>query len=153
MDYIQFLRQKVGHEKVLMPSTSVCIYDETGALLLQKRSDNGKWGLPGGYMELGESISDTAVREVYEEMGYRLVKEQLELKGVFSKYDTYYPNGDAVQTVCILFQYAYDGSMLQYSDEVETLQFFQYNELPEIFNAENTAMVHAFFEKKGIVIE
>lgn len=153
MDYIQFLRQKVGHEKVLMPSTSVCIYNADGALLLQKRADNGKWGLPGGYMELGESIADTAVREVYEEMGYQIAKEKLELKGVFSSYDTYYPNGDAVQTVCILFQYEYDGEKLLDSDEVLDLQFFQYAELPEIFNAENTAMVHAFFLEEGIVIQ
>lgn len=153
MDYIQFLRQKVGHEKVLMPSTSVCIYNSNGAVLLQKRADNGKWGLPGGYMELEESITDTAVREVFEEMGYQLDKDKLELKGVFSSYDTYYPNGDAVQTVCILFQYKYDGAELIDSDEVLKLQFFQYEELPEIFNAENTAMVNAFFLEKGIVIQ
>lgn len=152
MDYIQFLRQKVGHEKVLMPSTSICIYNDKGELLLQKRSDNEKWGLPGGYMELGESIIDTAIREVYEEMHYRLEKEKLELKGVFSSYDTYYPNGDAVQTVCILFQYPYDEGALFQSDEVMELKFFKYEELPEIFNAENTAMVQAFFLEKGIVI-
>lgn len=152
MDYIQFLRSKVGHEKVLMPSTSVCIYNEKGELLLQKRADNEKWGLPGGYMELGESISDTAVREVFEEMGYQIDQAALEVKGIFSSFDTYYPNGDAVQTVCILFQCPYDGSRLNMSDEVLDLQFFNYEELPEIFNAENTAMVHAFFKEKGVVI-
>lgn len=153
MDYIQFLRQKVGHEKVLMPSTSVCIYNEEGKLLLQKRSDNEKWGLPGGYMELGESIIETAQREVYEEMQYHLEKEKLALKGVFSSYDTYYPNGDAVQTVCILFQYPYDGMDLFESEEVMDLQFFSYEELPEIFNAENHAMVQAFFLESGIIIQ
>lgn len=152
MDYIQFLRQKVGHDMVLMPSTSICIYNEEGALLLQKRSDNHKWGLPGGYMELDESIVDTAVREVSEEMAYHLEKEKLELKGVFSSYQTHYPNGDAVQTVCILFQYAYDGFDLQTSSEVVELEFFQYEQLPEIFNAENKAMIEAFFKHEGIII-
>lgn len=153
MDYIQFLRQKVGHEMVLMPSTSICIYNEAGALLLQKRSDNEKWGLPGGYMELGESIVDTAIREVDEEMSYQLKKEKLELKGVFTQYQTHYPNGDAVQTVCILFQYQYDGNEFTTSSEVLDVQFFKYEELPEIFNAENKAMVEAFFKHEGIVIQ
>ena len=153
MDYIQFLRQKVGHEKVLMPSTSVCIYNQKRELLLQKRSDNQKWGLPGGYMELEESILDTAVREVYEEMNYQIAKEKLELKGIFSSFETYYPNGDAVQTVCILFQYQYEEEGIDYSDEVLDAQFFNYENLPEIFNAENKAMVEAFFKEKGIVIQ
>lgn len=153
MDYIQFLRQKVGCEMVLMPSTSVCIYNAEGALLLQKRADNGRWGLPGGYMELNESISDTAVREVYEEMAYTLDKAKLELKGIFSHYQTHYPNGDAVQTVCVLFQYLYDGMKFTTSDEVQDVQFFQFEELPEIFNDENKAMVEAFFKAEGIIIQ
>lgn len=153
MDYIQFLRQKVGHEKVLMPSTSVCIYNHKRELLLQKRSDNQKWGLPGGYMELGESIRDTAVREVYEEMNYHLDETKLELKGIFSSFETCYPNGDAVQTVCILFQYRYENEAIDCSDEVLDIEFFSYENLPEIFNAENKAMVEAFFVEDGIVIQ
>ncbi len=53
-------------------------------LLLQQRSDNGRWGLPGGFMELEESIEDTARREVWEETGLRL--GAMELFGIYSNY-------------------------------------------------------------------
>lgn len=43
--------------------------DESGRVLLIHRTDNGYWGLPGGAMELGESITDCAIREVREETG------------------------------------------------------------------------------------
>jgi ADP-ribose pyrophosphatase YjhB (NUDIX family) len=40
-----------------------------GELLLMQRSDNGHWGLPGGYVEIGESVAAAAAREVLEETG------------------------------------------------------------------------------------
>jgi ADP-ribose pyrophosphatase YjhB (NUDIX family) len=51
-------------------------------LLLMRRSDNGFWGLPGGFVELGESVADAARREVKEETGWRV--EIGRLIGVYS---------------------------------------------------------------------
>ncbi|MEJ3749733.1 NUDIX domain-containing protein [Actinomycetes bacterium KLBMP 9797] len=45
------------------------VRDDDGRVLLIQRSDNGMWALPAGAMELGESIADCAVREVFEETG------------------------------------------------------------------------------------
>ena len=39
-------------------------------ILLMRRSDNGLWGLPGGFVELGESVAEAARREVQEETGW-----------------------------------------------------------------------------------
>jgi ADP-ribose pyrophosphatase YjhB (NUDIX family) len=44
----------------------------SGKFLLMRRSDNGHWGLPGGFVEPGESISDAARREVFEETGWSI---------------------------------------------------------------------------------
>ena len=52
------------------------------ALLLMQRSDNGAWGLPGGYVEIGESVVEAAAREVVEETGVRVEVERL--VGVYS---------------------------------------------------------------------
>jgi len=51
-------------------------------ILLMRRSDNGHWGLPGGFVELGESVSDAARREVFEETGWTV--ELGRLIGVYS---------------------------------------------------------------------
>ncbi len=50
-------------------SVSAVVWRERGArhLLLMQRSDNGCWGLPGGYVEPGESVLEATRREVYEE--------------------------------------------------------------------------------------
>jgi ADP-ribose pyrophosphatase YjhB (NUDIX family) len=65
-------------------SVSAVIRRERGAreILLMRRSDNGHWGLPGGYVEAGESVTCAAAREVREETGYRI--DVGELVGVYS---------------------------------------------------------------------
>jgi 8-oxo-dGTP pyrophosphatase MutT (NUDIX family) len=53
----------------LVPSVNVVVVDDDGAILLIRRTDNDNWSLPGGAMDLGESIADAATREVHEETG------------------------------------------------------------------------------------
>ncbi|MPZ65715.1 MAG: NUDIX domain-containing protein [Pseudonocardiaceae bacterium] len=53
----------------LVPSVTAAVRDERGRLLLIHKIDNDYWALPGGAMNLGESIADAAVREVAEETG------------------------------------------------------------------------------------
>lgn len=53
----------------LVPAVSVVVADDDGAILLIRRTDNDNWALPGGAMELNESVSDAAVRETREETG------------------------------------------------------------------------------------
>jgi ADP-ribose pyrophosphatase YjhB (NUDIX family) len=65
-------------------SVSAVVWRDSGAreLLLMRRSDNGHWGLPGGYVEKGESVTDAVAREVLEETGVRIAVERL--VGVYS---------------------------------------------------------------------
>lgn len=55
-----------------------------GKILILKRNDDEKrWGLPGGKVEAGESTIEGAVRELFEESGYKAMTEQLEFLGEF----------------------------------------------------------------------
>ena len=53
----------------VVPSANVIAVNGQGEILLIRRTDNGNWAVPGGGMDLGESITDTAVRETQEETG------------------------------------------------------------------------------------
>ena len=53
----------------IFPAANGILFNESDEVLLQRRSDNGRWGLPGGRMEIGESAEECAVRETWEETG------------------------------------------------------------------------------------
>jgi ADP-ribose pyrophosphatase YjhB (NUDIX family) len=53
----------------MVPSVNVVVTNEAGDILLIRRSDNDNWALPGGAIDLGESLIQAAVREVKEETG------------------------------------------------------------------------------------
>ena len=67
------------HERALgvRPSVSAVIFDRRRRLLLQQRSDGGQWGLPGGSVEIGESLAAAVTREVLEETAHRVTPTAL----------------------------------------------------------------------------
>jgi len=103
MEYIQSLRQHIGHAPILMVGAAILILDEQNRLLLMKRSDSGCWGPPGGTTEPGEVVEDAARREAWEETGLQV--GDMSLFGVFSGPELYYkyPNGDEVYNVTIVY--------------------------------------------------
>ena len=57
---------------------------ECRELLLMKRSDNGHWGIPGGYVEPGESVTEATQHEVMEATSYSCVSKRSRRIGVHS---------------------------------------------------------------------
>lgn len=66
----------------VVPSANVIVVDDDGRILLIRRTDNDNWALPGGAMDLGESLTDTAVRETAEETGVQV--QVTGLVGIFT---------------------------------------------------------------------
>lgn len=56
MGYIEYIRSKIGHDKIFLNCVGAAIQDENGRVLLQRRADRNVWGFPGGVMELGECL-------------------------------------------------------------------------------------------------
>lgn len=129
-DYIQTMRNMIGHETLITIGCGAIIEDEQGRILLQRRADNDTWGIPGGIMEIGETFEDTVKREVLEETN--LVLKDLSLFGLYSgeKGFASYANGDKVYSVQIIFfTKNYDGK-LKGNNESKELFFKAKEDLP-----------------------
>ena len=130
-EYIKAMRQQIGHERLLIVGASVFIHKD-GKLLLQKPKDNGCWAEHGGCCELGETVEETAKRELFEETG--LIACSLELFGVFSGKELFYtyPNGDMVSNVNIAYICGdFTGKLMPEANETTDLQWFPLDELPD----------------------
>jgi ADP-ribose pyrophosphatase YjhB (NUDIX family) len=109
--------------------------EDPGKILLMKRSDNQHWGLPGGYVEPGESVLVATQREVREETGYEI--EVGRLVGVYSDPHSQvveYADRRRVHVVNLCFE-AVAGSQgaLETPDETLELGFFGTDALPQPF--------------------
>ena len=130
MSYIRELRAKVGHRPLIVPGAAVLIFDLHNRLLLQHRKDNQQWGLIGGTMEIGESLEETARREVFEETGLNLY--ELNWFGLFSgqEFIYQYPHGDIiVNVVAVYTSRHFHGSLRVNKEEADKLNFFDLNKL------------------------
>lgn len=61
----------------VVPAVTAFVQDSAGRILMERRTDNGRWGLPGGTHQAGESIAQTVVREVAEETGLRIAVDRM----------------------------------------------------------------------------
>ncbi|MEO4055207.1 NUDIX domain-containing protein [Solibacillus sp. CAU 1738] len=132
MDYIQTIRKLIGNE-VLMTVGCGIIIEQENKILLQHRKDRDVWGIPGGFMELGETVLETAVRETFEETGLRV--EQLKLFGIYSGKEGFaeYPNGDKVFSIQIIFHSScFSGELMHDTEESHEHRFFTRNNLPHL---------------------
>ena len=133
MGYIMNLRKYVGHEPLIGLGATTLVFNEKNELLLNLRSDTNTWGIPGGSMELEETIEETAIRELKEEAG--ITADELELVTVLSGEEYYfeYPNGDKMSTVIVLFKVLnYSGEIKVSDNESKKLAFFSLNNLPNM---------------------
>lgn len=96
--------ERVGKLGKLAVGCSASVFDDTGQkCLLVRRADNGRWAVPGGYMEAGESVAEACAREVWEETGLRV-----RVRHLVAVYSTphkllVYPDGNRWQLVVLHF--------------------------------------------------
>ncbi len=124
----------------LIPSASAIVTNEKGKILLHRRSDNQLWALPGGTMEIGESIGQTVMREVEEETGLQVEPEHI--VGIYSnpKHVVEFADGEVRQEFSICFTCRIVGGELRTSKESSELAFFTPREIEHLSMHESIRM-------------
>lgn len=149
MDYVKYIRDKVGHDAINLTGVNVLIINECNEILLQKRGLFPlKWGLIGGITELGESIEDTAVREAKEETGLDI--KELLLLGTTSGKDCFikFPHGDEAYFITIGYvTKKYSGELFVDGIETKELKFFSYEDLPKDIPSSHLKLIKKYYNQ------
>ncbi|WP_433580011.1 NUDIX domain-containing protein [Nocardia brasiliensis] len=113
----------------LVPGGSALVTDDHGAILMQRRGDSGNWSLPGGAMEIGETLEQCVIRETREETGL-----DIEITGLLGIYTDplhviEYSDGEVRQEFAITYYGRVTGGQIQVSDESTAVRFISLTEL------------------------
>ncbi|MFH8617936.1 NUDIX domain-containing protein [Streptomyces sp. NPDC017979] len=116
----------------MVVAASAVVTDEWGRILLQRRRDSDLWALPGGGMDLADSLPGTAVREVREETGLEV--EITGLVGTYTdpKHIIAYSDGEVRRQCNVCFTARIVGGRLEISQESTELRFVPPEELDEL---------------------
>lgn len=117
----------------LVPSVTAAVRDEAGRLLMIHKIDNDLWALPGGGMDLGESVSDAAVREVEEETGVKV--ELVGLVGIYTDpgHVMAYDDGEVRQEFSVCFHArVIDGTARHDGTETKAAEWVELAELARL---------------------
>jgi len=151
MGYVEELRAIIGHRKIILNGCVVFIQNLKKQILMQQRAyPRGKWGLPGGLMELGESTGETVKREVFEETGLQL--GALSLFGVYSGKDylCIAENGDEFYVVTTVYTTSeYYGEVTVNDCESLSFEWVDIHDLPENIAKTHQEIINDYVHKQN----
>jgi ADP-ribose pyrophosphatase YjhB (NUDIX family) len=125
--------ERIGKQGKILVGCSAAIFDPAREkVLLTRRADNGKWCLPSGHMEAGESAVEACVREVKEETGLDVRIRRL--VGIYTDPNRLleYPDGNKFHLVALHFEAEVTGGELTLSDETTAYGYFTIPEIAEM---------------------
>jgi len=124
---------RIGREGTLRLGCCAVIFDsDRNRAFLTRREDNGRWCLPGGHVQPGESVTEACQREVLEETGLEV--RTTRLVGVYSNVDllAVYPDGTKVQVVVLSFEVEVIGGSPRLSPETTDFGYFDLDQMAHL---------------------
>lgn len=142
MDYIHELRKLTGPRKLILNCAGALIIRDN-KILLQRRTDNGKWGLIGGLLEMNETYEEAALREIREETGLEVKLDAF--LGIFHNHNMVWSNGDAAHVISAYYTATIINGEPRIDEESYELRFFGEDEIPDLFAEDHKAAFEAYF--------
>jgi len=122
----------MDHKPQLTPKVAVnaIVFNENQQVLLAKRTDNGFWCIPGGHVDLGETLEQACLRELFEETG--LMGRVVRLIGIYSDPENslHIKQGPEWHTVRVSFLCQVVGGTITSSSETSEIRYFDLDQLP-----------------------
>ncbi len=143
MDYIHDLRAIIGPRKIILNCAGALIIRD-GKILFQRRTDNGKWGLIGGLLELNETYEQAALREIREETGLEVRLDSF--LGIFHNHHMVWGNGDTAHVLSAMYTASILKGEPRIDEESYELRFFGRDEIPELFAEDQIAALDAYWQ-------
>ncbi|QCJ41254.1 NUDIX domain-containing protein [Bacillus sp. S3] len=132
MGYCEEIREQIGNSPLIVVRPSVAIINNNGEILLS-RNAGGIWTIPGGILQLNESVEECITRIAFVDTGLKI--KTLKLFGVYSGKDLINRiegSGDEYHSVAIAYlSTEYDGELTPKNDHAIEARFFNLNQLPE----------------------
>lgn len=116
----------------VVPSVVAIVQDDAGRVLMIHKVDNDKWALPGGGHDIGESITDTVVREVKEETGYDVEVDTITGTYTNPRHVMAYDDGEVRQQFSIAFRARLVGGEAHTSTESKAVRWLTLEQLDDL---------------------
>ena len=145
----------MSHKPQPTPKIAVnaVVFNDSGWVLLAKRTDNGLWCIPGGHVDLGETLAQACLRELREETG--LQGEVVRLVGVYSdtKNSLHISQGPEWHTIRMSFLCQIVGGTIRPSDETSEVKYFDVKRLPNLITDHASRIQDALAGRSEAVIQ
>ncbi len=155
MEYWRFLLSKVGKSKIIIPGADGAII-KGNQILLVKNKNLKQWFIPGGLQDLDESVEQTVVREIKEEIGIETRVDKLISVYSDPKWAKTYTNGDTLQSLTFFFLMEYNTNNSEIikidKSEISDWGWFGLDALPEGISDYSEQMCNDLKEYKGSVL-
>lgn len=150
MDYIANLRKHIGTQPIIMCGANVIIVNYNKQILLHRRTDEDCWGLPGGIMEIGETLEETAKRGVKEEINIDC--HNLKLFNVYSGKELYYkyPDGNEVYNVTTTYICTSYSGIIKVEEEGGEAKFFNIEDIPNNLSAPIEGIIKEYLQSAKV---
>lgn len=137
MGYLSDVLNKTDKEQQLMfVGTGIILINNDNKILIARRRDNGEWSLPGGSLEIGETLEECIIRETYEETGLQLNESELHFNLVTTLKNPVIKNNREIHVISVSY---FVHGIISESIQIDNREFGEYRWLTisEIYTLDN----------------